>query len=229
MAKLSTEDGERSDSGALVPVEEPLRDPPRERLRAPASAGRAMRLVLPLAALLLVGGVFVFASRTVVDAPKGLTIDGVVIGEGLEVTNPRFVGETDDGSDFKLTAERAKPDGPDPEKIKLVTVAGDVALPGGRKLNATAADGLFKPKKQELELHGDVVARTSDGYTLSSETMRFDLATRIGRTEAPVRIEGPMGSLTAETMEARFENDFEATFSGGVKITITRLVGPKDP
>ena len=70
--------------------------------------------------------------------------------------------------------------------------------------------------------------RTEDGYRLSSEQMRFDLATRIGRTETPVKIEGPMGELTADKMEAQFDKDLVATFSGGVKITIKRLVEPKN-
>ena len=222
------EEGESA--GALIPYEEP--QPPsteRSTIRRGSNRARAVRLALPLAAILVVAGVFYFASRSAIEAPKGLTIDGVVIGDGLEVTNPRFVGETEDGSPFLLTAKRARPDGPDPENIRLDEVSGDVSLEGGRKLNARAADGLFQPKKNALALSGDVKVSTDDGYTLSSEKMRFDLATRTGRTETPVRLEGPMGDMTAKSMEAHFEQDFVATFSGDVKIMIHRLAEPNDP
>lgn len=190
--------------------------------------GALVRLMLPVAALAMVGAVFFFASRGSVDAPAGLSVEGVTIGNGLEVTKPRFFGETEDGQPFQVTAARAQPDGPDPKRIKLFEVEGEVGLPGGETLSTKAANGLFKPKENDLSLEGGVVARTSDGYTLTSETIRFDLKARSGETETPVRIEGPMGELDADRMKAVFDKDLVADFTGGVKITIRQLVERSD-
>lgn len=195
-----------------------------QRPRSGLGSGRLLlRLGLPIAALVLVTAVFFLTSRADIDAPAALSIDGVAIGSGLEVTKPRFLGETEDGETFQVTADSAQPDGPDPDKIKLQGVKGDVGLPEGRSLNASAKDGLFKPKERWLRLEGGVIAETSDGYAISSETIDFDLETRSGETQSTVRLKGPMGELTADRMKAQFDGDFVATFSGGVKIVITRM------
>lgn len=213
-----------SEPGALAKTSPPPRAAPARR----GGFGRLLRLLLPLAALALVTAVFVLSARSGIDNAANTLVDGLVISGGLEVTNPRYLGEMSDGSPFRVSAKRAQPDGPDPKRIALSGVEGDLTLPEGRALNATAADGLFKPKDKSLRLGGGVVARTNDGYSLAADAIQFDLEKRTGETESPVRIEGPLGEVTADKMEARVETDLVARFTGDVKVVIRKLVEPNE-
>ena len=231
MSKASVDTEDPPASRALATVEQPEDDAPARRARPQRRGtplGRMLRLALPLAAFALVGAVFVLAARSGVDNVAGSLTDGVAISTGLDVTNPRYLGEMSDGSPFRVSAKRAQPDGPDPKLIELTGVEGSITLPEGRALKATAADGSFKPKDQSLRLGGGVVAETNDGYTLTSDEIMFDLDKRKGTTQTPVRIEGPLGEVSAEQMSAWLEEDLVARFTGDVKVVIRKLVEPEE-
>lgn len=187
--------------------------------------GGLLRLLLPLAALGLVVAVFFFATRGAERASLPM-VEGVAVGAGMEVSRPRFMGEAEDGSPFRVAAETARPDGPDPTRVDLLAVDGELTLPGGRVLNAVAAEGVYRPKRAELTLTGGVAAETDDGYRLTSEAMSFDLGARKGWSEAPVRLAGPLGEIVANRMEASVDGDLVARFDGEVRVVIQAMAAP---
>lgn len=240
MSNAASEMETSSESTALATTPETapeLSAAPTAEDAAPASAprrrgsavGLAARLALLATAVGLVVAVFVFAARSGIENAGDGLLDGLAIQSGLDVTNPRYNGEMSDGSPFSVAAARAQPDAPDPKRVTLTEVEGDLALSDGRTLNAKAAEGLLKPKDQSLRLSGGVVASTSDGYTLSADAIHFDLDKRTGRTESAVRIEGPLGEVTADRMDAEMAPGLVARFNGDVKVVIRRLVEPEAP
>lgn len=190
----------------------------------PRPLGRSLRFLLPIAGLALVAGVFFLSERVGSDSTVSALADGIALHSGLEVTNARYWGEADDGSPFRVSAVRARPDGPNPSLIELLGVRGEVDMPDGRTVQAEAADGLFKPKAQTLDLGGGVLAESSDGYRLRADALSFDLRDQSGESASAVRIDGPLGELTAATMAARFDGDFVIRFDGEVKVVIRELV-----
>lgn len=231
-AEAPGEAAEVSTSTALTTLPaSPAPAPPEEeddayyQTRSRHGGGGWLRLLLPLAALGLVAGVFFLAGRGGERTPLPL-VEGFSLEAGMEVTNPRFMGEAEDGSPFRVAAAKARPDSPDPTRIDLVEVDGELAMPGGRRLNAAAAEGVYQPKAQSLVLSGGVRAETDDGYRLTSDAIAFDLRTRAGRTETPVRIAGPLGQVSARRMEATVDGDLVVRFDGEVKVVIQALARP---
>lgn len=186
-----------------------------------------LRLILPVAALVIVGAVFILASRGGVESTGDILLDGAALQSGLIVTNPRFIGEAGDGQPFSVSANRAEPDGIDPSEIRLDAVRGRISLPDGRELNATAVEGFFFPKKDMLQLSGGVSAETNDGYSLTVDALDFDLKAQAGESVTPVRIAGPLGELTADRMKAAYDGDLIARFEGDVRVVIRKLVEQK--
>ncbi|MEL6978074.1 MAG: hypothetical protein AAGM38_05270 [Pseudomonadota bacterium] len=224
--RFSERPPERSD--LITPLAAPQQSWDETYDREPRRLWRSLRLGLPLAGLALVLGVFVFTERGVSNSSATALMDGVALQSGLEVTNARYWGEADDGSPFRVSAERARPDGPNPSLIELDGVRGQVDMPDGRILKAEAADGVFKPKANTLALGGGVAAVSSDGYRLMSQALSFDLRARSGESASSVRIDGPLGELTAASMTARFEEGIVLRFDGDVNVVIRELVEPED-
>ncbi|MEM9724169.1 MAG: LPS export ABC transporter periplasmic protein LptC [Pseudomonadota bacterium] len=215
-----------SDAPSPIP---PSRGGSMDNALQPASATRALRLALPLAAIAVVSAVFIFASRSGIEDARSALVDGIALAGGLEVSNPRFSGVLSDGSPFRVQAAIAQPDGPDPERVTLRDVNGQLRLEDARELTITSSDGVFRPKDEVLNLEGDVVATTSDGYRLTSDRLDVDLATRSSTTPTAVRIDGPLGEITAERMDARVEEGLIANFYGDVRVVIREVVEPEIP
>lgn len=164
---------------------------------------RALKIALPLVALAVFGALFVFNGARFDDR---ISIDGVDLSsldEGLKLTNPRFTGSTGRGEPFVVTADWALPDGPDPERVDLSGVKGEIQLAAGRLVTLEAVSGVLHPKSRDVSLSGGVRLNTSDGYHLTAETAAFDPATEEVSAAGDVVAESALGRITAETMRAR--------------------------
>lgn len=162
---------------------------------------RLLKVALPLAALGLAAAVFVIQRG---DRLAGVDIAGlgVDLSQGLRLAAPVFTGRTPDGLPFRATAEWALPDGPDPERVGLGPLEGQIDLDAARRLTLTAAGGEIMPKTERVLLQGGVEARTSDGWRLRVESAEIDLATQEMRGVGPVTGAGPGGELEAGAMRA---------------------------
>lgn len=183
-----------------------------------SAAIRFLRLALPLAAAALVVAVFV--------APR----DGMDFGfsdldfdfeDGLRLESPRFSGADDAGRPFVVTAEWALPDKPDPERIELGPVRGEMRLEEDRALTLSAEGGAILPKARRLSLAGAVTLRTADGWRLTAPAATADLEAETVVAEGPVSGDGPAGSLEAGAMEAaRRDGRDYIFFREGVRVRI---------
>jgi len=202
-------------------------------MEARALAIRAAKIGLPLIALATVAAIFAFSGGY----DDRVSFDGVAIsegGEGLKLTNPRFTGVTARGEPFSVSAAWALPDGPDPERVRLSDIRGEINLADGRVVALAAKTGEMQPKANVVTLADAVEIASSEGYRLDAALARLDAEAEIFTAGGGVRVSGPFGDIEAETM--RVERDGAAGpgdyiwFEKRVKVRIERpnLAGHSD-
>jgi len=182
---------------------------------------RLLKIALPVAALLLIAALFAFSAvqeRTGLDL-SDFTFEG---RDGLRLTRPRFAGATDDGQPFRLSADWALPDAPDPSLVELGPLRGVIEVAPGRSLGVAAQRGAFRPQDRTLRLEGDVTLtlnQTEARLTMSSLSGDLDAETLTG--EGPVRGAGRGATLRAGAMRAtRKGGSASIRFEDRVRVTI---------
>jgi lipopolysaccharide export system protein LptC len=162
---------------------------------------RLLKLALPVAAVGLAAAVFLIQRD---GGGGGLSMSGLDFTEdgGLRLNNPQFSGRTPNGQPFSVTAEWALPDGPDPERVQLGPLTGEIRLSPERTAFLSAEGGEARPKEQTLRLSGDVALRSDDGYSLTVAAADLDARNRRMTAEGPVRGAAPFGDLESGSMRA---------------------------
>ncbi len=194
-----------------------------------ARRARLLKIGLPAAAAALVAAVFLVSGRARLDGfdPGAFEIDPAA---GLRLANPRFTGETASGRPFVLTADWALPDAPDPARVDLGPIRGQVSLSPGRMVSLEAEGGTLHPKDERLSLGDGVTVTTSDGYRAFAPAVTVDFAAEEARSPGPVEAEGPLGRLEAGTMRAaRRDGADYIWFEGGVRVRGNPAARPDTP
>jgi lipopolysaccharide export system protein LptC len=153
--------------------------------------------VLPLVALALLSLVALWP-EIVQQADRARLIyrhAGLVPESGV-LTAPRYRGEDDSRQAYTLTATTARQVGP--ERIDFVRPIGDILLGGGGWLQVVAASGTYLQKAGQLDLSGDVILYRDDGTLLITDSATLDIREGVAASGAPVRVEGPFGTLDAQ-------------------------------
>jgi lipopolysaccharide export system protein LptC len=179
---------------------------------------RFLKIALPAAAVALIAAVFLVSGRRPVE---GLSIGGLAIdpAEGLRLSSPRFTGETGSGQPFVVTADWALPDGPDPGRVTLGPMRGQITLDPQRRVTLEAATGVLFPKDERLTLGDGVTVTTSDGYRATVASAEVDFGAEEARAEGPVAGEGPLGRIEAGAMRAaRRDGQDYIWFERGVRV-----------
>ena len=197
----------------------------RARIRRYSAAVRWAKIVLPVAAVVILALIFL-TGRERGGITDLLTPQEIArLGAGLRLDNPRFVGVTEAGAPYSLSARAALPDAAMPEEIGLDAPEGEITLPGGRVLSGTSTDGVLLRSAERLTLTGSVVLESSDGYRFETEELAVDFGERRAHAPAPVRGEGPEGWIEAERFRLvtdggdlgeaviRFEGDVRVLFT----------------
>ena len=183
---------------------------------------RWMKVTLPIAAVLLIGLIFLTGKDRggVIEAGTGSA--SALLGAGLEVENPRFAGVTDEGDPFVVTADRALPDGAVPDRVALEQPAGEIQLGDGRTLTVTSATGEMFRKDERLHLIGNVVLQTSDGYRVVTERIELDLDQKSAHAPTRVKASGPRGGIQADQVVIEGGGDTQGAavmrFDGNVRV-----------
>ena len=182
---------------------------------------RWLRVILPVLGLALLLAVFLLPRELLVGR-IGLSGLSVEPGQGLRLENPRFSGTTPDGQPFALTADWALPDAPDPTRIDLGNLDGEIVVDDDQTVHLAAGSGEYRPKDGRLALEDDVVVTTSDGYRMTAPRALADIEARTLTVEGPVRGEGALGLIEADTMRAaRRGDDNYIWFEGNVRVRVT--------
>lgn len=183
-----------------------------------------LKILLPIGAVLLIGLIFL-AGRDRFDVnPLEQGFDAAALGAGLKLENPRFAGVTSDGAPFVVTAASALPDGASPDRIELELPEGEVRLDDGMTLTVESVTGEMFRLQELLNLEGDVVLRSSDGYRADAQRVELDMRNRTAFVPGHVVGTGPRGAIEADSLRITQPDpavrDVTAIFTGNVKVTI---------
>lgn len=163
--------------------------------------------------------VFVFMALYAVEG--GFNQNQYAAAEPLRMINPRFIGRSERGGPYQITAETAeRPRGEGP--IELVapvyrTEAGTIML---------APRGLYDEAAQTLVFDGEVLFSDRGGNRFTTPDMRVDLGRGTLTGRGGVTGAGPLGVLQADTYELR-ESDRALVLRGGVRGQIPDREAPQ--
>ncbi|KAB7614539.1 hypothetical protein F9L33_07830 [Amylibacter sp. SFDW26] len=163
---------------------------------------RFAKIGMPILAALLMIGVFVFTKTNPIR-------DGIIIADsklaelavGQKITNPHYSGVTKSGDAFSISAESALPNAPKPDQIDLVAPSTTIGFSDGLEVKTDSEVGLLNLETQEATLSGSVALKTSDNYTANVEKIILNFYTGNATSPGPVAASGPVGNITAGSME----------------------------
>lgn len=163
---------------------------------------RALKLLLPVSSVLIVGG---YIGLMVTTARLGGAIDRkgqvTTLSRELTMDNPRYEGITKDGGRFLVTARTALPDFGNSGRIRLNTISGEIVDVRKSRTDLSANRGVFDSKANQLDLEGGITIITATG--MRAELQTATIATREGtlRSNTPARVTAPQGKIVSNRLE----------------------------
>ena len=180
------------------------------------AARRRSRLIAALRRFFVAGAgasfaaVFVFMALHAVEG--GFNAGQYAASEPLRMINPRFVGRTENGGPYQLSAEVAERAVGENQPIELVapvyrTEAGTIML---------APRGIYDELAQTVVFDGEVLFSDRNGNRFTTPNMIVDLEKGTLTGRGGVTGAGPLGVLQAGSYELR-DSDRALVLGGGVR------------
>lgn len=179
-------------------------------------ARRRSRMIAALRRFFVAGAgasfaaVFVFMTLNTIQGGFAYTQYGDA--EPLRMINPRFIGRSENGGPYQLSAEMAERPRGENQPIELIapvyrTEAGTIMV---------APRGIYNEQAQTVVFDGEVLFSDSGGNRFTTPNMLVDLdrGTLTGR--GGVTGAGPLGVIQAESYELR-DSDRALVLRGGVR------------
>lgn len=180
---------------------------------------RLMRYMLPVAAFLVLAGVFL-PMIVVPRLPLGIDLSGVSFdGREVTMTKPHLTGRGNNGQSYEVRAERAVQDVAENRVLELFDVAGRIVEASGRETQLSAEFGRYDNETKMLRLERRIVLEMDGGYKAHLETADIDVDGGHVTTGDPVRVELTNMVLNANTM-AIADTGRHLVFDGHVSMTI---------
>jgi lipopolysaccharide export system protein LptC len=197
------------------PIDERVWEPRRElSLRA---ARRRSRLIGVLRRFFVAGAgasfaaVFVFMGLYAIEGGYAMALYSPT--EPLRMINPRFIGRTESGGPYQLSAEQAeRPAGGQSHLIELLapvyrTQAGTIM---------SAPRGVYDQQTERVTFEGEVLFADRQGNRFTTPQMVVDLERGALYGREGVTGAGPLGVVRAQTYELR-ESDSALVLRGGIR------------
>jgi lipopolysaccharide export system protein LptC len=180
------------------------------------AARRRSRLISALRRFFVAGAgasfaaVFVFMALHAIEG--GFNAGQYAASEPLRMINPRFIGRTENGGPYQLSAEMAERAQGENQPIELIapvyrTEAGTIML---------APRGIYNEQAQTVVFDGEVLFSDRNGNRFTTPNMIVDLERGTLTGRGGVTGAGPLGVLRAGSYELR-DSDRALVLGGGVQ------------
>ncbi|WP_374763068.1 LPS export ABC transporter periplasmic protein LptC [Yunchengibacter salinarum] len=185
----------------------------------------AMRLLLPLAALILGGVTALWPMLNDREVSFTLARDEVAASDGkVRMTDLTYTGTDAVDRLFTLQAARGVQDNPGAPRVSLEDIRARMSLKPDDPARLTAKRGIYMIREDRLTLSGTVDLSTGSGYHLSMLEATVNLKDHSAVGRGAITGTAPLGRLTADRLAIDVD-DRSGVFSGDVRLHIT----PKRP
>ncbi|WP_386679444.1 hypothetical protein [Loktanella sp. R86503] len=190
-----------------------------------------LKILLPLAALMLLSTLFLFARNTGTSSEIPFAeIDAAAAEQ--RIAAPRFSGLTNAGDILSISAEAARPDTSGGTDITIDMPRLSLDATDGTTLRITAGTGQVDTSANTAHLGGLARLETSSGYVMETAGLQADLTTGTVTSDGALEIQAPFGQLNAGQVTFEAGNDGagqQMNFTKGVKLVYTpATAAPKD-
>ncbi|MEN9408159.1 MAG: export transporter periplasmic protein LptC [Pseudomonadota bacterium] len=182
-----------------------------------------LKVVLPLAALALLSTLFLISNRiNPEDAIPYAEVDVEARLKEPRMTAPTYAGTTKDGAALEVSAAETRPAVEGARGQTAKDVAARLSTPDGAVTDLDADGAEMALDGTEMTFRGNVVVTNSIGYRVETETLLARLDRTDLRSPTPVRVDGPVGRITADSMRLSPAGDggtsYLLVFNGRVKL-----------
>lgn len=200
--------------------------PPSGRDRAFEAAARhsrrvrAMKTLLPAAAIGLFGTFILFSWTSHRFESPAVTIEDSAVADGkLVMANPRLGGVTKDNEPYSMTAARAVQDAGEGDVIHLESIDADLPVTPGNRARIVTDAGIYDRAAGTMKIETPITATTTDGMVAKLESAWVDMTAGSLKTERPVDITMRGAHVTAESMTVA-DRGQTIVFNRRVRLTI---------
>ncbi|MEL6684229.1 MAG: hypothetical protein AAFN63_00200 [Pseudomonadota bacterium] len=178
------------------------------------------KIILPLCALGLLSTLFLFARSST--APSDIALEEVAaIAREQRVSAPTFSGLTEEGATIVISANSARPDDTQPDKISIDDIQMRMDNTDGSNIEVTATQGEIDGRAQVASFLGLARLMTSSGYEMETNGLIAELQTGLVTSDGLLEIRAPFGQLTAGKVTFQVASDDIAQqmlFTDGVRL-----------
>lgn len=186
---------------------------------------RSLRLILPLACVIIIAIVFAWGdlgkdntvSVQVEERPRNQTI-----GKN-ELLEPRFESKDTKEQPYTITATRAIQGHGEEGLLVLEQPLADIYLKSNTWIAIKADEGAYREDLQRLVLNGNVHMFHDEGYQFQSSNLHLDLKKNQAWTKTNIDVQGPIGRLEAQGLNA-IGNEDRLVFLGPAKMTLYKTI-----
>lgn len=183
----------------------------------------ALRVLLPLAGLLAVGG---FVVKAHLGFPGNIDLTAAslsVTKNSIIMDHPHVTGFGGDNRGYSVSATRAIQPLNNPQQVRLEDITAKVSSAVQGETNITAEAGDYDHEKSTLQLLGAIAVDSAEGYRLRMTDANVDFGAGTMVTGNPVSIGYGDGKITGDRMSVS-NNGKTIIVEGNVK---TVLMPPK--
>ncbi len=183
---------------------------------------RILRIALPVATVLGLGGMFLITYfnplRLLTKLPVNIN-DMVVSGTKITMEKPRLSGFTKDQRAYEFTAAAAAQDLTRPNIVELRNIHAKVDMQDKSTMSMTAATGVYDTKSETLKLMDDIVLTSTNGNKGHLSEAVIDVRKGNVVSDKPVELEMLQGVLNANQLEI-VDSGALVRFHDGVTMTL---------
>lgn len=181
-----------------------------------------LKVILPIASLAILSTLFLIARGTQVEQAE-VPHSPAPPGGGVEtVSGPAYSGVAADGSVVSITASAAWPRADGSGYFDSTNVDATFEMTSGNVATVSAAEGSLDPSGNILGLRGNVVVKTTSGWTMQGEELDAWLDQSRLESSKDVHTIGPFGELDSGNMLIFQDNGPKSAylmeFDGGVHL-----------
>jgi lipopolysaccharide export system protein LptC len=176
---------------------------------------RRLRVVLPIAGVLVVAGVLLWPKiQAQFNHPTETSADE----RRARMINGRFVGSDSHGRPYTVTYESAEqPPGGGP--VQMVNPIAELTLQNGHWLAVKADKGRYDQAAGLIDLSGHVELFHDDGYRFTTERAHVEFNKNMAWGDRAVRGRGPKGEIAARGFRVLDKGD-SIVFTGPAKLLL---------